>query len=76
MDGDDESFVNLVCTRKLGLNSKASLTTFASCGKGDLSLKNKNVWEVISEADNCDTNGFDFSDNYYLDVITDSVQPR
>ena len=50
--------------------------TFAKCGKGDLSLKNKTMWEVTGEADNCDTSGLDFSDNYYLDVITDSVQPK
>ena len=68
MDGKDESFIDVVCSRKLGLTDQASLTTTASCGKTDLSLKNKIIGEVKGEIPSnnkvCDTRSLDFSGNY------------
>jgi hypothetical protein len=69
MDGKNDSFIDVVCSRKLGLKGQASLTTTATCGTDDLSLKNKTLGEVKGEipSDNkfCDTRGLDFSENYY-----------
>jgi len=44
MDGDEDSFVNVICTRnKNKKDDSTKLTIIATCGKSDLSYQNKNL---------------------------------